>query len=101
MKNYSSVYYINDEPCFMQVKDGPILPHIRLLHKYPFLLPTCQVDRGAISHIIGGANIMCPGLTSKGGIVPNCKKEEVVAVLAEGKQHALAIGLTTMSSNEM
>ncbi len=44
---------------------------------------------------------MCPGLTSKGGILPTVKKDEVVAVMAEGKEHALAIGLTTMSPIEM
>lgn len=25
-----------------------------------------QVDRGAIPYVLGGANIMCPGLTSPG-----------------------------------
>ena len=25
-----------------------------------------QVDKGAIKHVFTGANIMCPGLTSKG-----------------------------------
>ena len=44
---------------------------------------------------------MCPGLTSKGGVLPTCKKDEVVAVLAEDKQIVLAIGLTTMSPIEM
>jgi PUA domain protein len=85
----------------MQLKDGPIFPHIRLLHKYPFLLPTCQVDKGAIPFVISGANIMCPGLTSKGGIVPDVKADSIVAILCEGKEHALAIGQTTMSGSEM
>jgi malignant T-cell-amplified sequence len=26
-----------------------------------------QVDRGAIPYVLGGAHIMCPGLTSAGG----------------------------------
>ena len=44
---------------------------------------------------------MCPGLTSKGGKLTKCDKEKVVAIMAEGKQHALAIGITKMSSDEM
>ena len=28
-----------------------------------------QVDRGAIKFVFSGANIMCPGLTSPGGIL--------------------------------
>ena len=28
-----------------------------------------QVDRGAIKFVLAGANIMCPGLTSPGGVL--------------------------------
>lgn len=108
-KPYTSVFFINDEPCFVQVKDGPIVPHLRLLHKCnylnnildPFLLPTCQVDKGAIPFIIGGANVMIPGMTSPAGILPDVKAEHAVAILCEGKQNALAIGTTTMSPADM
>ena len=30
-------------------------------------MPEVQVDRGAIRFVLGGAHIMCPGLTSLGG----------------------------------
>jgi len=30
-------------------------------------MPEVQVDKGAIRFVLGGANIMCPGLTSRGG----------------------------------
>lgn len=30
-------------------------------------MPEVQVDRGAIRFVLGGAHIMCPGLTSPGG----------------------------------
>jgi predicted ribosome-associated RNA-binding protein Tma20 len=35
LKNYTNVYFVNDEPCFLQVKDKDeaLVPHIRLLHK--------------------------------------------------------------------
>ncbi len=33
----------------------------------PFFMTTVQVDRGAIKFVLSGANIMCPGMTSKGG----------------------------------
>ena len=45
---------------------------------------------------------MCQGLTSAGGQVPDgVGKEQVVAIYAEGKEHALAIGTTLMTSDEM
>jgi predicted RNA-binding protein (TIGR00451 family) len=101
-KNYI-LYFINDEPCFIQPKEGPIIPHLKLLHKYPFLLPSCQVDKGGIKHIIGGANVMIPGLLSKGGKLPTEKEipHNIVAVNCEGMENALAIGQMQMSPEEM
>lgn len=65
------------------------------------MLPHMQVDKGAIKFILNGSNIMCPGLTSKGGRMSDLPEGAVVAVVAEGKQHALAVGLTAMSSQAM
>jgi PUA domain protein len=61
-----------------------------------------RVDSGAIKFLLSGANIMCPGLTSAAGALD----EEVladapVAIMVEGKQHALAIGYTKMSAQDM
>lgn len=33
----------------------------------PNMMPTMRVDKGAISFVMNGANIMCQGFTSKGG----------------------------------
>ena len=59
-KPHNIIYFVNNEPCFIEPKDGPLVPHIKLLHKYPMILPTCQVDKGGIKHVISGANIMIP-----------------------------------------
>ena len=61
-----------------------------------------QVDAGAIHAVLAGANIMAPGLTSKGAIMtPNLETGVIVTVVAEGKQNALAVGLLKMTSEEM
>ncbi len=60
-----------------------------------------QVDRGAVKFVMRGADIKCPGLTSPGGRMDQVSKDTVVAVMVEGKQHALGVGLTKLSSNEM
>jgi PUA domain protein len=68
----------------------------------PDLMPKVQVDKGAIKFVLNGAEIMCPGLISKGGVLPaGLDKGIAVAVYAEGKRHALAIGVMAMSSDEM
>lgn len=100
-KPHNIIYFINNEPCFIQPKDNPILPHIKLLHKYPMLLPSCQVDKGGIKHVISGANIMIPGMTSSGGKLPEGTKNTIVAVYCEGKENALAIGRMEMSTEDM
>ena len=46
----------------------------------PFMLPWLQVDRGAIKFILSGANIMCPGLTSKGAKMETVLPEDTIVV---------------------
>uniref|UniRef100_A0A0R3T2D9 PUA domain-containing protein n=1 Tax=Rodentolepis nana TaxID=102285 RepID=A0A0R3T2D9_RODNA len=89
------------EVLFFRQRDGPFVPTLRLLHKYPFLLPQLQVDRGAIKHVLNGSNIMCPGLTSPGAKLCKVPANTVVSIMAEGKEHAVAVGITTMSTDEM
>lgn len=87
---------------FFRQREGQFFPSLRLVHQYPDIAPTMQVDRGAIKFVLSGANIMCPGLTSSGGQVPDdIESEKVVTIMAEDKQHALAIGLTKMSGKDI
>mmetsp|Transcript_16347 Transcript_16347/g.41241 ORF Transcript_16347/g.41241 Transcript_16347/m.41241 type:complete len:186 (+) Transcript_16347:88-645(+) len=100
-----SVVMVDDEPLFYNVRDGPYYPTLRLVHKYPFMMATMRVDKGAIRFVLSGANIMCPGLTHA-NVVEELKANPVpentpVVILAEGKETALAIGHTQMSSQEI
>jgi|EP00979_Chaetoceros_neogracilis_P011637 PUA domain protein len=98
-----------NEPIIFQSRDGPILPVLRFVHQYPTLgFNKVTVDQGAIPFILGGANIMCPGLTNPGGEMPEdgddapaLEKGVGVVVYAEGKEHALAVGVMKMSSAQM
>ena len=69
----------------------------------PDILPKFTVDRGAVPFVLGGANIMAPGLTNteKGGHMEDVPAEAVVAIQVAGKDHAIAIGVTSMSSQEI
>ncbi|KAJ2785599.1 Malignant T-cell-amplified sequence 1 [Coemansia javaensis] len=97
------LYAVGDDILFFQHFDDPVTPTLHLLHRFPDILPQVQVDRGAIKFVLSGANIMCPGLTSPGARLPadNLPEGTVVAVMAEGKEHALAIGTTTMSTDQI
>ena len=107
----------SDEPVFFQHRNGPILPTLRTVHKYPTLeFTSVTVDEGAIPFILGGANIMCPGLTKEGHSLmppdgefqdengfdlPGLDKGDGVVIKAEGKEHAIAVGVMKMSSIDM
>jgi malignant T-cell-amplified sequence len=108
-----------DQPMLFQPRGGTvILPTLKLVHQYPTLEFTrVTVDKGAIPYLLGGANVMCPGLTNPGGtlppdtttlvkddfdqITPGLAKGAGVVIYAEGKEYAMAVGIMTMSSAEM
>ncbi|OLL25881.1 Translation machinery-associated protein 20 [Neolecta irregularis DAH-3] len=101
-QDHISIYTLNDEVMFFQSFDDALFPSIKLAHKFPDVFPKVQVDRGAIKFVLSGANIMCPGLTSKGAQLNEAiETDKVVAVFAEGKEHAVAIGLTKMSTADI
>ncbi|KAI8923701.1 hypothetical protein BC831DRAFT_469880 [Entophlyctis helioformis] len=94
-----SLISVNNETLFFNSFDGPYYPTLRVLHRFPDIMPKVQVDRGAIKFVLKGADVMCPGLTSPGGRLPDedLPCETIVAIMAEGKEHAVAIGLTRMT----
>jgi malignant T-cell-amplified sequence len=55
--------------------------------------------------LLGGAQMMCPGLTSAGGWLPPAEAAlpagTPVAFDAEGKEFAVGIGITKLGTEEM
>ena len=95
---------VNNEIKFFSIRDGPFFPTLKVLHQYPSIMSLTQlrVDKGAINFVLGGANIMCPGFTSPGGSMPvPIEADQPVAIYAEGKQHAMALGITKMSTAQI
>ena len=96
------VVLINGEPMFFCERDGPYFPTLKLVHKFHTFMKRMQVDKGAIPFILGGANIMAPGFTSPGGDMPfDLVEGDPVAIYAEGKENALAIGYMKMTTDAM
>jgi PUA domain protein len=71
----------------------------------PTVLPKVGIDRGAIRFLLAGAHMMCPGMTSAGGYLPPANDavpaERAVAIFAEGKEHAVGVGITKLDTEEM
>lgn len=126
----NTLYVLDGKPLFYQ-QDGAhgsvVLPHLRLVHRFPQAFPTIRIDRGAIRFVLSGATLMAPGLTSKGGRLPadgspkgveegeemeqeadedgrwsrELLKGEPVVIMAEGKEEACAVGTLSMGTDEV
>ncbi|TQS31781.1 hypothetical protein Golomagni_07926 [Golovinomyces magnicellulatus] len=120
------LYLIESTPLFYQQDDanGTLLPHLKLVHRFPQAFPTIRIDRGAIRFVLSGATLMAPGLTSAGGRLPHdgkleegkemeqkvdeeghwnrqLEKGEPVVIVAEGKDEACAVGTLVTGTAEV
>ncbi|KAI0150321.1 PUA domain-containing protein [Xylariaceae sp. FL1272] len=119
-----TLYVLEGEPLFFQQDTATLLPHLKLVHRFPSAFPTIRIDRGAIRFVLSGATLMAPGLTSAGGRLPSgtltersedgageglddderwtreLEKGEPVVVSAEGKKEACAVGFLVMGTKE-
>uniref|UniRef100_A0A8C7I5Y4 MCTS1 re-initiation and release factor n=1 Tax=Oncorhynchus kisutch TaxID=8019 RepID=A0A8C7I5Y4_ONCKI len=59
------------------------------------LYSSTPTSKGAIKFVLSGSNIMCPGLTSPGA------KLYSSAIMVEGKQYALCVGVMKMSAENI
>ncbi len=100
---------------FWQHMDDKIIPHLKIVHRYPWCFQRVRIDRGGVRFVLSGATLMVPGLTSPGGRLPgdedagedygnegkDLNEGEVVTVDAEGKEHACMIGILKTGTKEM
>lgn len=92
-----NLIFVDSVICFFEnYKDNIVLPALQIVHMYPHFMQKVQIDKGGISRMISGADVMCPGLTSTGGYIPEVSKNQFIAIYGEGKQHAIAIGKMLM-----
>ncbi|CAM1507462.1 Fc.00g071030.m01.CDS01 [Cosmosporella sp. VM-42] len=119
----NTLYVLDNVPLFYQQDGSDLLPHLRLVHRFPQAFPTIRIDRGAIRFVLSGATLMAPGLTSKGGRLPKdgklvegkemeqgvedghwsreLEEGEPVVVMAEGKEEACAVGTLVAGTAEV
>ncbi|KAF4689833.1 Malignant T-cell-amplified sequence 1 [Perkinsus olseni] len=115
-KDHVQMFAVNGEVLFFQLRDGPWIPTLRTLHRFPTMMPLVRVDRGAIRFVLKGANIMTPwfdesrrrspaasgeGPDSYNAVVLTLYEADGRAIIAEGKEHICAIGRTLQSADEM
>ncbi len=88
---------------FFMLQGGEFLPHLRLLHRFPWMLPKHQCDIGGCKFVVSGATVMAPGLNhpTGGKVAPDVPAGAVVGIYIEGKEHAVAVGVALQSSEQI
>ena len=72
----------------------PVLTNTAVLEK----MPRVTVDMGAVPHVVGGADVMAPGVR---GVQGNFREKELVVVIDEKHGKSLAVGRSLYASESM
>lgn len=92
-----TLYAVNNILKLWKSKDGYI-PVLTLLLNKQVELKTVVVDMGAIRYVTNGADVMRPGITK---IEPNIKKNDIIQIVDETHNRALALGKAMFDANAM
>ncbi|MFW9818212.1 MAG: DUF1947 domain-containing protein [Candidatus Thorarchaeota archaeon] len=92
-----TLFAINNILKLWKSKDGYI-PVLTLLIKNQVDLKTIVVDFGAVRYVTNGADIMRPGITK---IDPSIIKGDIVRIIEETKNRALAVGKALFDAQEI
>ncbi len=92
-----TLYAVNNVLKLWKSKDG-YLPVLTLLLNKQVDLKKIVVDKGAIRYVTNGADIMRPGITK---IDDSIKKDDIVVIVDENHDRALAIGKAMLNADQM
>ena len=91
------LYAVNNQLVLWKSKDGYI-PVLTLLLDKVVELKKIVVDMGAIRYVSNGADVMRPGITK---IDPTIKKDEIIEIVDEKHDRAIAVGKALYNAKEM
>ncbi|KCV68196.1 hypothetical protein H696_05125 [Fonticula alba] len=95
-RHFYTIFSVNDKPQFVQLDEGDIFPTLRVLQRFPRLMPGIYVDKGAVRPLMGGSDLMVPGIYKPSlEAIGELPAGTVVAVYAIGLQHPFMIGRLT------
>ena len=85
----------NNEPQFFY-KDNQIYPTLQLLQKKN-LLKSVAINMPAVPFIVGGADIMRPGIVH----IDDFQKDAIISIVDEKNKKPIAVGIALFSSDEI
>lgn len=91
------IVYINHEPAFFYY-ENKLVPTLQSLLKQQARLKKIVVDMGAVRFVVGGADIMRPGILE---IESEISVGDFIVVIDLNNKKPLAVGIALFSSSEM
>ncbi|MFX0031687.1 MAG: PUA domain-containing protein [Candidatus Hodarchaeota archaeon] len=93
-----TLYAINKELKIWKTEADGYIPVLTFLLKHKIKIKTIVVDMGAIRYVANGADVMRPGITQ---IDPTVKKNDIVQIVDETHDRAIAVGKAMYDAEEM
>uniref|UniRef100_H3DKM1 Eukaryotic translation initiation factor 2D n=1 Tax=Tetraodon nigroviridis TaxID=99883 RepID=H3DKM1_TETNG len=95
-----TVYVLHKNPLFFELEKR-LYPTVYALWRYPALLPVFRTWPPVIQKLIGGADLMLPGVVMPSGGLPDVQQGDSCAITVVGNRAPVAVGSAAMSSSEM
>ncbi|XP_064129361.1 eukaryotic translation initiation factor 2D isoform X3 [Loxodonta africana] len=95
-----TVYVSGGNPILFELEKN-LYPTVYTLWSYPDLLPTFTTWPPVLEKLVGGADLMLPGLVVPPAGLPQVQKGDLCAIALVGNRAPIAIGVAAMSTAEM
>uniref|UniRef100_A0A8I3Q0J9 Eukaryotic translation initiation factor 2D n=2 Tax=Canis lupus familiaris TaxID=9615 RepID=A0A8I3Q0J9_CANLF len=95
-----TVYVSGGNPILFELEKN-LYPTVYTLWSYPDLLPTFTTWPLVLEKLVGGADLMLPGLVVPPAGLPQVQKGDLCAITLVGNRAPVAVGIAAMSTAEM
>ncbi|XP_053310396.1 eukaryotic translation initiation factor 2D [Spea bombifrons] len=95
-----TVYVHNRNPIMFELEKN-LYPSVYTLWRYPDLLPAFTTWLPVLEKLIGGADLMLPGVVVPSSGLPEVQRGTLCAITVVGNRAPVAVGIATMSTKEM
>uniref|UniRef100_A0A671XDN3 Eukaryotic translation initiation factor 2D n=1 Tax=Sparus aurata TaxID=8175 RepID=A0A671XDN3_SPAAU len=95
-----TLYVLHKNPLFFELEKR-LYPTVYVLWRYPNLLPTFRTWTPVLQKLIGGADLMLPGVVVPSSGLPDVKQGNCCAVTVVNNRAPVAVGTAAVSTAEM
>ncbi|XP_035512069.1 eukaryotic translation initiation factor 2D [Morone saxatilis] len=95
-----TLYVLHKNPLFFELEKR-LYPTVYVLWRYPALLPKFRTWPPVLQKLVGGADLMLPGVVVPSSGLPDVKQGDCCAVTVVNNRAPVAVGTAAVSTAEM